>query len=113
MKWDDERDAKLKDLLANEGPLWNKGVELMVDHKATRHQLQERWKKSINPIIRHGAFTRVEDALLLLSIERLRCFVREEGHFGILMHYLPWRYETVWRDRAGSLFSNWIVPWTV
>jgi len=51
--------------------------------------------------------------LLLLTIEKLKGHLTREGHFGELIAYLPWRFETVWRDRAGNLFADWIVPWKV
>ncbi len=67
----------------------------------------------MNPILRNGAFDRVEDSLLILAIEKLKGHMNREGHFGELTAYLPWRYESTWRDRAGNVFADWVVPWTL
>jgi len=64
-------------------------------------------------MLRFGKFTRVEDSLMLLTMEKLKGQFRREKHFGIMTAYLPWRYESAWRDRAENLFAEYIVPWTL
>ena len=39
--------------------------------------------------------------------------MNREGHFGELTAYLPWRYESTWRDRAGNVFADWVVSYLV
>jgi hypothetical protein len=113
LDWTEEMDLRVKELVDEYPGDWRKVANLMNNDAITKRVVVERYKKTINPMLRTGAFTRTEDALLLLTIERLKPFLFAEGHFGAVLAYLPWRYETTWRDRANNLFNDWIVPWTM
>lgn len=111
--WTKELDQQVLDRLKEYPGNWRLVAASIDDPASTKRQVVERYKKTINPCLRNGAFTRVEDCLLILAIEKLKPFLAREGHFGCLLAYLPWRCETTWRDRANNLFSDWIVPWTL
>lgn len=111
--WTKELDQQVLDRLKEYPGNWRLVAASIDDPASTKRQVIERYKKTINPVLRNGAFTRVEDCLLILTIEKLKPFLAREGHFGCLLAYLPWRCETTWRDRANNLFSDWIVPWTL
>ncbi|ODM96556.1 snRNA-activating protein complex subunit 4 [Orchesella cincta] len=113
LAWNDPLDQQILDNLKKHPGNWRLVAAKIDDPGSTKRQVIERYKKTINPVLRNGAFTRVEDCLLILTIEKLKPFLAKEGHFGCLVAYLPWRCETTWRDRANNLFSDWIVPWTL
>ncbi|OXA52093.1 snRNA-activating protein complex subunit 4 [Folsomia candida] len=110
--WTKEMDEKLKTGIQENPGHWRKVAASLNHEGITKRVAQERYKK-LNPFIKVGPFSRTEDCLLLLTMQRLKPFLCDEGHFGYLLHYLPWRYETTWRDRATNLFNDWIVPWTL
>lgn len=113
LTWTAEMDKLVLNKLEENPGNWRLVAASIDNPAATKRQVIERYKKTINPVLRNGAFTRVEDCLLILTIEKLKPFLGREGHFGCLLAYLPWRCETTWRDRANNLFSDWIVPWTL
>jgi hypothetical protein len=112
-EWTDEMDDKVKTALAEYPAHWKKVAAMLNNEAITKKVVVERYKKAIIPMLKIGPFSRIEDCLLLLTMQRLKDFMSEEGHFGSLLAYLPWRYETTWRDRAHNLFNDWIVPWTM
>lgn len=113
MEWSDEKDEQVQELIKIHGNKWRRIANELDDPEATKRQIIERFKKNLNPVLRQGPFTRTEDCLLLLTVELLKPLLDYEGHFGLLFSYLPWRFETTWRDRANNLFSDWIIPWTL
>ncbi|XP_021954901.1 uncharacterized protein LOC110851434 [Folsomia candida] len=110
--WTKEMDEKLKTGIQENPGHWQKVAASLNHEGITKRVAQERYKK-LNPFIKVGPFSRTEDCLLLLTMQRLKPFLCDEGHFGYMLQYLPWRYETTWRDRATNLFNDWIVPWTL
>jgi hypothetical protein len=112
-EWDEEMDDTVKEVLLTKPAHWRKVAASLKNEAVTKKVVVDRYKKAITPLLKVGAFSRVEDCLLLLTLQHLKDFVSEEGHFGSVLPYLPWRYETTWRDRAHNLFNDWIVPWTL
>jgi hypothetical protein len=106
LDWTEEMDLRVKELVDEYQGDWRKVASLMNNDAITERLVVERYKKTINPMLRTGAFTRTEDALLLLTIERLKPFLFAEGHFGAVLAYLPWRYETSWRAVSRGIFHD-------
>ncbi|XP_021961194.1 uncharacterized protein LOC110856914 [Folsomia candida] len=110
--WTKEMDEKLKTGIQENPGHWRKVAASLNHEGITKRVAQERYRK-LNPFIKVGPFSRTEDCLLLLTMQRLKPFLCDEGHLGYVYQYLSWRYETAWRDRATNLFNDWIVPWTL
>ena len=72
-----------------------------------------RFKTHANLMYKFGTFTKIEDTLLILTVNKYRGYLARDGHFTELTSALPWRSESTWRGRAETLFNERTTPWTM
>jgi hypothetical protein len=87
---------------------FNHGIEV------SKKELQEILREE-DPLTKRGSFDEVEDAILLVTLEKLRPYflADEEGMTNCLEVYLPWRQNFSWETRIDFLYKKFYEQWTV